>query len=501
MLREGIERLQTILSMIPDESARHPVKPFRVSNAMRPAVSLPLEILSSIFEWTCLTDASSWEEDERSNDDSNAGKHYDWNARAVTFRARRRTLYSVCFRWRQVCLATSSLWSTMVVTGPERLNAHVPMDYRWLSLEVERARPRAPVLLAGFQDEWEFKAAAHYLGEVTPDCGLISITLDFKTSIFLPPAFLPHPALHTFVVSVLDAPDDPPPFPLFLPIAPALRTLVLILSQYPLPLGFESWTLESVEHLVLDVDSSLDTISAFVKRCPNVHTLSILDVILPEPDDDLNTPKYPPLALPRLRNVRCVPIRTVIRVLCELQMAQIEQLSLSGSGDLQEALSEGARCSNVHLLDMDYPQERSIGWLPQKVAAFPKLATFVLQRTEFDDHYFLRSRLRSLVFNLAAACSGLKDIWILPDEDEFCHDIIVAFRPSRIQNMRSMFADKPFPLMHVLVEEDEAVGPVANADGPQVLGEDGAIPLRMHQLEDRGPNAWQWEEGFGEFMA
>lgn len=173
-IRKAIEGLETTIATISEEASMYHVDSLRSRNLTRPAVSLPPEILSSIFTFACYQNLSVYNELSGGFEASESSD--------VLLRDVRNLVMSTCYLWREVALRTRVLWATVFVSACW-METHQRPDFDDLpdiiSVEIERAHPHPISLLCELDHDESWATLYPTLLPVLPACRLISIDISW----------------------------------------------------------------------------------------------------------------------------------------------------------------------------------------------------------------------------------------------------------------------------------------------------------------------------------
>ena len=256
--------IASVLSAVEAEETRLRAALHRIQNERVPAVALPYEVLAAIFNKAC----------ERP---PNVTAVY--GANIPDTRKWRNAINATCYRWRQVALATSSLWSDILLTAYPR--PAVP-NRLLIPIELERSNGRTLTTRAVIAyDEEEYEFFSHTITTLCP----LSSTLDLLVLAWITPFRLlegriplhnlRHLQLH--LIRRPDVTDDPERIDLSQ--ANSLHFVSLYIELDFIRGGLKPLHLRPPETpTISDLDISGDVdpcdVVRFIARCsPHLHTL------------------------------------------------------------------------------------------------------------------------------------------------------------------------------------------------------------------------------------
>lgn len=110
LVRRPSSELRTAPEVTPTEAEAVSVEQRRYINSQQPAVRLPNEVLCYTFELACISRFQPSPELK----DYHYDKHFH---RHLSLRSVRHSISATCTHWRDVALATTSLWSLVTLTS------------------------------------------------------------------------------------------------------------------------------------------------------------------------------------------------------------------------------------------------------------------------------------------------------------------------------------------------------------------------------------------------
>lgn len=263
----------------------------RTLNARQPAVTLPIEILQTIFELACALTTST----------SEPYGYYTFRVEIDDFRNTRAAINLTCSRWREVALKSVGLWSHISMLC--HIDPQYPEDYDYgdedghrqtgpvqesapsaglniIPLEVERARGR-PLLvylhssfLPTTPNNSKSSAAADLAIQLAQRC--TKYYMDAESDIFSSPTNLP--LLRTFVLNIQYVGKTVFPFvpPFNFSQAPSLEKLCLThgrCSRHPLIFVVPEFSSITTLYLGGELDSA--SVVCAINSSPQLVTLHL----------------------------------------------------------------------------------------------------------------------------------------------------------------------------------------------------------------------------------
>lgn len=238
----------------------------REINWQCPVVRLPPEILAEIFEYACFHGLEIF---------TNEG----WNVRST-----RSAIISTCFRWREVGIGASILWTT-IATHDIRRDLRPPFKERrrlhpaaLLSLELERSQQRPLIIYshADTADHWE--RTVYPVNGALPSCRILVVVLSssipqLTAKNYLYPPFKDRtlPFLETLSVQWVMGFSNVENV-LYLPRAPSLRKLWLDFSAPELH-SLDALSISNLTHLAVLGDVEAGSIMRLVHSSPELRIL------------------------------------------------------------------------------------------------------------------------------------------------------------------------------------------------------------------------------------
>lgn len=134
-LKKSAKQLRALAQAVRKEARDYRVSEYRLNNSWRPAIHLPTETLSRIFGAACFASFNPFDFDSQMLDS------------VSTIRTTRNVIVSVCTRWREIALSTSSIWTSIVAHHQKtrrrrKTIATEFLNLNLLPLEIGRARGR-----------------------------------------------------------------------------------------------------------------------------------------------------------------------------------------------------------------------------------------------------------------------------------------------------------------------------------------------------------------------
>lgn len=374
----------------------------RSANARRPAVALETEVLAQIFETACFDTFSPFE----------------LAAPTTSLRKTRDSIASTCFRWREVALSASSLWSHIAIDQESNAHHHDEADhparYDLICTEYQRAKTRPLALYVASRSALQWRSIKARVPTSLSRSSVLSFSI-YDDSPF-PASFLsntvPLPILRTLLLEWNQIKPDSSEI-LELSHAMALRNLWIVSpgSRGSGALRISLSHMTDLTRLTIRfkrVDPQ--SVMEIINRSPNLESLDWL--YYPRAVDGLSFEGLPaPIALCQLRYLS-IGAQPVITALKELEAPSLYSLQLLTQ------VSERS-VSNAGISDPFY-----------SIAPFPNLGQlhipqYSVKTTEIIEYIKIHPKLESAVLGQALDADTidflatahetnpyLKEVWI-----------------------------------------------------------------------------------------
>ena len=324
---EDVDEMEVLETMQDEDTATavaQAILQLRTTNATRPALSLPFELLGPIFEIAC---------------DEAQFRHsfvYRGTDRKIRF-----SVISTCWHWRNVAVSTPSLWC----------NLHPVINLRWsvtsvrslLELEIRRAAQRALRVVFVYHESSEVcRELLRVIRRIAPRCESICIIGrrddDARVGLFagergdFSPLRLP--ILRALVLH-FSAPNRLRPWsepvhvpwarPLNLTRAPRLGYLSVNGSEIPVTLPYPNNVIQVSGNFTVNATLSI------LQRCHHLRGFQWHDRLEDSPGSPSRSRQLPQLRLPSLENMSFPSGSSGYELLPLITAPRLRILSISGS--------------------------------------------------------------------------------------------------------------------------------------------------------------------------